>query len=308
MRIHLLVFIFLWAGYGVAQVTETKAAPQVKSMTIEEGAVTTVYLSPGYATSIRLPEEIRSVVVGNPANFKAEHSDSEPRLVFLKPITTKPTESNALITTRSGQEISLHLISSGQGATQPRVDFLLEYRRPGSMLINSNAGQSFFVSETKPISSGGPPDVPHRGEKPDPIAEMLVRQKAVAAPRWEGNTLQVSVGASIERDHQTFLGFSILNNSNRTIELQLPQIELSGKAGNGKGKQIKAEPIVIAECRMTTRRLERGERADGVAVFERPSFKESSEKLELQVAESGQVDHPISVPIPFVATSIGGAQ
>ncbi len=308
MRMHLLMFIFLWAGCGMAQVTDTKAAPQVKSVTIEEGAVTTVYLSPGYATSIRLPEEISSVVVGNPANFRAEHSDSEPRLVFLKPITAKPTESNALITTRSGQEISLHLISGGQGAPQARVDFLLEYRRPGSMLISSNAGQSFFVSETKQVSGGDPPDVLHRGDRPDPIAEMLTRQKAVAVPRWEGTTLQVSIGESMERDHQTILGFSVLNNSNRTIELLLPQVELSGKAGNGKGKQIKAEPIAIAECRMTTRRLEPGARADGVVVFERPSFKESSEKLELQVAESGQVDHPISAPIPFVATSIGGAQ
>jgi hypothetical protein len=39
---------------------------------------------PGYATSIRLPEEISSVVVGTPANFMAEHSDGDPKLVFLK--------------------------------------------------------------------------------------------------------------------------------------------------------------------------------------------------------------------------------
>jgi hypothetical protein len=87
------------------------------------------------------------------------------------------------------------------------------------MLISSNAVQSFFVSETKPVSGGGPPDVPHHAEKPDPIAELLARQKAVATPHWEGTELQVSVGDSTERDHQTILGFSILNNSHRTIEL-----------------------------------------------------------------------------------------
>ena len=59
---------------------------------------------------------------------------------------------------------------------------------------------------------------------------------------------------------------------------------------------------------MTTRRLGPGERADGVVLFERPTFKESSEKLELQLAEADQVDRPILLPIPFTATILGGAR
>ena len=80
------------------------------------------------------------------------------------------------------------------------------------------------------------------------------------------------------------------------------------KLREDKGKEIKAEPIGIAEYRMTSKRLQPGERADGVVTFDRPTFKESAEKLELQVAESGQVDHPVRVPVPFVATSTGGTQ
>src|SRR6266481_10178809 len=130
-----LLFISLWFAFGAAQAGEAQANPEVKNVIIEEGAVTTVRLSPGYTTSVRLPEEVSSVVVGNPLTFKAEHAESEARLVFLKPITMKPAESNALITTKSGQEISLHLISRGHAATQARVDFLLEYGRPRSLLI-----------------------------------------------------------------------------------------------------------------------------------------------------------------------------
>jgi hypothetical protein len=144
--------------------------------------------------------------------------------------------------------------------------------------------------------------------KPDPVAEVLAQQRAIASPLWEGTSLQVSVGGSTERDHQTILGFSVLNNSKRTIEVLPPQIALSGRASKGKGKQIKAEPIGLADYRMTSKRLLPGERADGVVIFERPTFKESAEKLELQVAESGQVDHPVRVPVPFVATSTGGTQ
>src|SRR6266700_6777448 len=128
-------FICLGARYGAAQVDDARANPEVKNVIIEEGAVTRVYLSPGYTTSVRLPEEVSSVVVGNPLTFKAEHAESEARLVFLKPITLKPAESNALITTKSGQEINLHLISRGKTATQLRVDFMLEYRRRPSLLL-----------------------------------------------------------------------------------------------------------------------------------------------------------------------------
>jgi hypothetical protein len=308
MKMYLLMFIFLWAYCGEAQVAETKAAPEVKTITIEEGAVTAVRLSPGYTTSVRLPEEVSSVVIGNPANFKAEHADSEPRLVFLKPVTAKPAESNALITTRSGQEISLQLISGGQAGGKFRVDFLLEYRRPQSMLISQSPGQSFFVSETKAISGSAASDPPKRKEVRDIAAETLAAQKKVAAPHWNGVELQIAVGESVERDHQTVLAFSVLNNSKRSIELLPPQIALSGRASHGKGKPIKAELIGIADFRMTTRRLEPGERGDGVVTFERPSFKESSETLELQVAESGQVDHPITVVVPFIAATIGGMQ
>jgi hypothetical protein len=57
----------------------------------------------------------------NPAAFKAEHSEAEPRLVFLKPITTEASESNAVITTRQGEEISLHLISAGKATADARA-------------------------------------------------------------------------------------------------------------------------------------------------------------------------------------------
>ena len=41
------------------------------------------------------------------------------------------------------------------------------------------------------------------------------------------------------------------------------------------------------------------ERADGVVVFDRPNFKQSTEKLFLQVAQADQVDKPILVQLPF---------
>jgi hypothetical protein len=43
-------------------------------------------------------------------------------------------------------------------------------------------------------------------------------------------------------------------------------------------------------------------------VFERPAFKESTEKLELQLAQAEQVDRPILLLVPFAATVQGVSQ
>ena len=59
---------------------------------------------------------------------------------------------------------------------------------------------------------------------------------------------------------------------------------------------------------MTARRLAPGARADGLVVVERPSFKESNERLVLAVAQAEEVDRPVLAPIAFVAPLGGGAQ
>jgi hypothetical protein len=309
MRVHLVFMIYLMTTMGTTQTTEDgRVVPRITSLPLEAGEVTVLHLAPGYTTSVRLPEEIRSVVLGNPAAFKAEHSEAEPRLVFLKPITTEASESNAVITTRQGEEISLHLISAGKGATNARVDFVVEYQRPRSVLVEPDRAD-FLTAKTRPTGTGVQSDsrvlpAPIR----DPVAEELNEQRDIPAPQWEGRELLAAVGESVRHDRQTILGFSVLNSTKRTIELLPPQLELSGNGHGKDGKRIKAEPVAVAEYRVTTRRLAPGQRADGVVVFERPQFKESTERLQLQLAEAAQVDRPIVLPVPFSATRAGGSQ
>ncbi len=310
MRVHLIVIVYLMAGISVAQTATGQIIPTVTTARVEDGSVTVLHLAPGYATSVRLPEEISSVVIGNPASFKAEHSEAEARLVFFKPTTSQPTESNALITTKSGQEISLHLVSVGKGAADARIDFLVEYRPPQSVVISPEK-QSFLIADTRPLSPEAPTnpaDASVHASPPDSIANQLERQKSFPSPVWQGKKLLVALGDSLEMNHQTILSFSVLNDSKRVIELLPPQLELTGNAHSNGGKRIKGEPVAISDFRMTTRRLQPGQRADGVIVFERPSFKESTEKLQLQLAEAEQVDRPILLPVPFTPSSQGGAQ
>ena len=307
MKVHLILLICLLTGTGVAQTEDAGITPRITTASIEMGAVSLLHLCPGYTTSVRLPEEISAVIIGDPTHFKAEHSEAEPRLVFLKPITAQPAESNALITTRSGQELSLHLVSTGNACAQAPVDFFVDYRRPHSLLIDSG-NQSFVIAETRPVSPVTQRDAsPAHAENSDAIAQALERQRRVSQPAWEGKDVLASVGESIQRNHETILGFSVLNSSQSAVELLGPQLELSGNVRGGRNRRIKAEPIAVSEYRMTTRRLAPGQRADGVIVFARPAFKESSEQLQLRLAEAERVDRPILLPVPFTPSD-GGSQ
>src|SRR5215813_8369007 len=83
-----------------AQVPEVR--PQVAGRAVQEGQVTTVYLAPRFATAIRMPDAVNSVVVGDPDSFTAEHSEREPQMVFVKPITQKATQTNLIVSTIRG--------------------------------------------------------------------------------------------------------------------------------------------------------------------------------------------------------------
>lgn len=63
--------------------------PQVVGRAAQEGQLTTIYLAPRFATAIRMPDAVNSVVLGDPDSFSAEHSEKEPQIVFVKPITLK---------------------------------------------------------------------------------------------------------------------------------------------------------------------------------------------------------------------------
>ena len=170
--------------------------------------------------------------------------------------------------------------------------------------------QSFLIADTRPLSSealANPADTSVHASPPDSFANQLERQKNLPSPAWQGKELLVALGDSLEMNHQTILSFSVLNDSKRIIELLPPQLELTGNA-HSNGRRIKGEPVAISDYRMTIRRLQSGQRADGVIVFERPSFKESTEKLQLQLTEAEQVDRPILLPVPFTPSSQRGAQ
>ena len=138
---------------ALAQIPEVR--PQVAGRAVQEGQVTVVYLAPRFATAIRMPDAINSVVLGDPASFTAEHSEREPQIVFVKPITAKASQTNLLISTTRGYQANLLLISQGEVAgAQPNVDFMMRYRPAGRFVIDPSA-PSASIAQTVALP---PPD------------------------------------------------------------------------------------------------------------------------------------------------------
>src|SRR5271169_3882413 len=108
--------------------SQAPVAARVTTVVINPAQVTPLHLRPEFESAIRMPEEVTSVILGSPGSFKAEHNEGEPEYVYVKPITKEPAQSNLLIATKSGQHVTLELISDGavnsvvNSAPQP-VDF-----------------------------------------------------------------------------------------------------------------------------------------------------------------------------------------
>jgi len=282
---------------------------RVATIIINPNEVTFLHLRPEFESTIRMPEAVTSVILGSPGLFKAEHSEGEPTYVYVKPITKAPAQSNLLIATKSGQHVTLELISDGvvaHSGAQP-IDFLIEYRASRSFLIVSDTATPVVpkaAERTPPPALSDARTVP--GSAPLSALDVeFEQQKRVNVPnwsKWDGKQVETSIGDIRQWGSQMVVSYSVLNSSGEAVEIVPPQIQITGnKVGKKKkqGKGIISDQLEVRDYKLSTNRLEPGGRADGVVVFDRPNFKQSTEKLFLQIAQADQVDRPILIRLPF---------
>src|SRR5450631_2737545 len=162
------------------QTVQIQVQPQIVGRSIRDGQVTTVFLAPRYVTAIRMPEPINSVVVVEPTSFSAEHSDREPNLVFVKPITPKAAQTNLLISSTRGLQTSLLLVSHGElkEEGQPSVDFLMRYKPAGQFLIQPADSPSAAIPQT--VTVGSTARVPFGAALPGPVAPASLTNYGVS--------------------------------------------------------------------------------------------------------------------------------
>ena len=308
-------FLFL------AMVSPVFAGPatpgRVVTLTLNSAEITQIHLRPEFESIIHLPEEVTSVVLGDPGDFKAEHSEGEPTYVYVKPIKKTPGQSNLLIATKSGHHVTLELINDGELGAQDPVDFLIEYKDSGAFLLTKANGAGTSNNET---AAPAPAVVatrkgPSPGAAPSALELEYQAQQRINTPqwtKWEGKNIETSLGDVRQYDNQVVVSYSIFNPTNSPVEVVPPQIQVSGVTLKNKkkkgGKEIIADQLEIRDYRLSTTRLEAGGRADGVVLFDRPNYKQSTERLSLQIAQADKVDQPILVHLPFTPPIAGDAR
>src|SRR3989475_7111999 len=132
-------WLILLSGSLSAQTTNTRNRNGCKR--VFEGQPSSIRLAPHVTTTIRLPEAVNSVVLGDSNLFQAEYSPKEPLLVFARPTVSDIAETNLVISTVFGRQFILILRSRGVSTDQSAgVD----------LLVTCQAAAVRFIEETSP--------------------------------------------------------------------------------------------------------------------------------------------------------------
>jgi len=280
------------------------------SKRVFEGQPASVRVAPHVTTTIRLPEAVNSVVLGDSNLFQAEYSPKEPLLVFARPTAPDIAETNLVISTVFGRRFILILknlgVSTDQG--QAGVDLLVTCEASAVRFIEETFPPG-LVSETLNLSSPAPgsPGTASQSEGGNrwAVDEILKRQRHQRMDKLYGDRIHVGIGQVSEDGPRLIVSFSAFGPKSEPAELVPPQIQLSGQTKAGMFRRIRwttVQQLPVQAYQMTRRKLNPGERVDGVVIFERPPIKQSTEKLLLQIADSAAVDRPTLAPIRFRPT------
>lgn len=304
---------------GKSLLSVNTVSPNVEFNTVSEATVQDIHMRPLYTTAIRLPHAVTTVAVGAPTLFEAEHNDQDPELVFVKPSTHDPAQSNLLISMVSGETVSVRLLSPGDAGSSDPVDFVVSYRGKHSLFGDSGSGGVVAVAH------GAAGDGQLRGAaaiaSPLDATTALAHQDTVAAPHWytardlavmikanalAPNNIAISVGEIRQQGDEMVISFSVLNISNHWIQVMPPQVELANPLASKKDKKKNgtfAEPVHVVDYHLENPKLSPGARADGSLTIDKPDSKLTRESLLLHIATSASIDTPVYYPLPFVAAS-----
>jgi hypothetical protein len=174
---HISTLLML-ASVLTATAEDRLSLPQTR--VVIEGQSSIVRLGPHFTTTIRLPEAVNSVAVGDPALFQAEHSSGEPLVVFVKPLTFMRAETNLSITTIGGRHYTLILTSSGDAGDTKSLNLFVECRPAKSPFIEETISPS-LIAETVSLLAArtDTSEIRAREDSQDPLNELLKRQHTI---------------------------------------------------------------------------------------------------------------------------------
>src|SRR5436309_528277 len=124
-RVFCISLLVILCGSLAAQTKN--ARNRNASRTVFEGQPASVRLAPRVTTTIRLPEPVNSVALGDSNLFQAEYSPNEPLLVFVRMTAAVFAQTNLVISTVRGRQFVLILkgVGASAGGNEPGADLLV---------------------------------------------------------------------------------------------------------------------------------------------------------------------------------------
>src|SRR5437660_4379539 len=110
MRTSFYVWLFVILSGSLAGQTKN-ARTWNGSKIVFEGQPASIRIVPHVTTTIRLPEPVNSVAVGDSSLFQAEYSPNEPLVVFVRATASGMQQTNLVISTVQGRRFILLLRS-----------------------------------------------------------------------------------------------------------------------------------------------------------------------------------------------------
>jgi len=309
-QIFCVMLIAIVSGTLAAQTKNTRN--RSASKVVVEGQPASIRLALRVTTTIRLPEPVNSVVLGDSNLFQAEYSPSEPLLVFARTTGSGTAQTNLVISTVFGRQFVLLLRSVGSAAdpSEPGVDLLVSCQAAQVRFIEE-AFPSALIAETVSVGAAAhlPPTLnetisPSESQN-GRLNEILNRQRNQKLQKLYGDRIRVGIGRVTEDGSRLIVSFAVIGSGSEPAELLPPQVQLSGQTKSGifrRARWTTVQQLPLETYQMSQRRLDPGGRIDGVVVFERPPIKQSTETLMLQIADSAAVDQPTLAPITFRST------
>ncbi|HME99464.1 MAG TPA: hypothetical protein VKK06_06265 [Terriglobia bacterium] len=301
MRKELLIpLLILLSGSSAAQ-------SRNRVRIVVEGQTATLTVAARVTTTIHLPEAVNSVIVGDSSLFQAEHAPNEPLLVFVRPVTPNAAQTNLVASTVAGRHFVFLLQSIGSASAEAvgGIDLFVDCRPSGGFILEDSF-PTVTVADTVKLNSGeNDLGAPHSDEFA--LSDILRRQRERKPGRVYGSGIRVAIGEVLEIGARLIAAFSVTNSTSHSVELVPPQVQLAGQTRSGMFKRARwstVQQVPVEAYQLTERRLQPGERIDGVIVFERPSIKQSTEGLFLQIADSAAIDQPVLAAIQFRPTEL----
>ena len=253
----------------------------------------------------------------DPVDFVVDYSQPHSLMLGTDQIDTsiysvRHSATPAQMPSPPARDYALPGLSPVKNPRHPEID-------PERPPTRRDTGPSSVVTDETPVASLMP--IPH--DQPLALLDSLFQEQlTVAAPHYTtaeelsrvypedknaSADLSASLGRCVQTGDNVTLSYSVLNRSEKWIEVLPPLLEFNNPNSTKKNGKVDkkhpealAESLPISDYRMSKSKLSPGERLDGALEFVRPGFKFRRERLLLQIANSSQVDTALLVPVPFV--------